>query len=209
LEKEGRSEEKMRTIAVICEYNPFHEGHQYLIERARALYPEEETAIVCVMSGDFVQRGEPAIYDKYSRAERALRGGADLVLELPTPYSCSVAEHFASAAISIICRLGVVDDLAFGSEGKDEEALFVYESLTCHLGIGIAHLCIIKVSVSSFVLSGIDVSGKVFGDIAIKHCSENIRLKVPFCYVTCVNEIGCNFIYCAEEFLTFCVSFDI
>jgi cytidyltransferase-like protein len=123
LEKEGRSEEKMRTIAVICEYNPFHEGHQYLIERARALYPEEETAVVCVMSGDFVQRGEPAIYDKYSRAERALRGGADLVLELPTPYSCSVAEHFASAAISIICRLGVVDDLAFGSEGKDEEAL--------------------------------------------------------------------------------------
>ena len=113
----------MRVIGVICEYNPFHEGHKYLLKQARALYPDEQTAIVCVMSGDFVQRGEPAVYDKYSRAKSALEGGADLVLELPAPYSCSVAEHFAAAGISIMERLGVVDDLCFGSEGKDENTL--------------------------------------------------------------------------------------
>lgn len=108
----------MRTIAVICEYNPFHRGHQYMIEQARALCGGEDTAILCIMSGDFVQRGEPAIYDKYTRAKWALEGGADLVLELPAPFSCSVAEHFAFSAVSIACRLGVVDDLAFGSEAK-------------------------------------------------------------------------------------------
>lgn len=115
--------EKMRVIAVVCEYNPFHEGHKYMLDRARALYAGEDTAILCIMSGDFVQRGEPAVYDKYSRAKMALEGGADLVLELPAPYSCSVAEHFASAAISIIHRLSVVDALAFGSEQKDAETL--------------------------------------------------------------------------------------
>ncbi len=113
----------MRVIAVICEYNPFHEGHQYLLKQARALFEGEQTALVCIMSGDFVQRGEPAVFDKYARAKSALEGGADLVLELPAPYSCSVAEHFAAAGVSIAHRLGVVDELCFGSEGKDEKDL--------------------------------------------------------------------------------------
>lgn len=113
----------MRTIAVVCEYNPFHKGHQYLIQQARARFKGEETRILCLMSGSFVQRGEPAVFDKYKRARMAIKGGADLVLELPAPYSCSVAEHFAAGAISIIHRLGIADVLAFGSEGKKEDVL--------------------------------------------------------------------------------------
>ena len=84
----------MRAIGVICEYNPFHNGHAYHLQRSRALAGEDCT-VICVMSGDFVQRGEPAIYSKFARAEAACLGGADLVVELPLPWSLSSAEGFA------------------------------------------------------------------------------------------------------------------
>ena len=71
----------MKITGIVCEYDPFHNGHAYLIERAK----EESDAVVCVMSGHFTQRGTPAFADKYTRAEAALRAGADLVLELPYP----------------------------------------------------------------------------------------------------------------------------
>ena len=109
-----------RKIAgIVCEYNPFHTGHEYQIKKIREMGYER---IVCVMSGNTVQRGEFAITDKYARAEMALKCGADLVLELPYPYSSSGAEFFAAAAIKILNSAGV-GTLCFGSESADIDAL--------------------------------------------------------------------------------------
>lgn len=105
----------MRTVGIICECNPMHEGHRYLIDRARA---DGADAVIAVMSGCFTQRGEPAILDPQSRARILLLGGADAVLELPFPYAASGADFFASAGVSILDRLGV-DTLWFGSECGD------------------------------------------------------------------------------------------
>ncbi len=112
----------MTAAAVICEYDPFHRGHRLQIEAIRARYGEDCT-VVSLMSGDVVQRGRPAIFPKAIRAEAALRGGADLVLELPAPWSCGSAPHFAAGAVSILSRLGGIDVLCFGITGGDEKAL--------------------------------------------------------------------------------------
>ena len=85
----------MQTVGVICEYNPFHLGHKKQLDAIRAKFGPE-TAIVCLMSGNFVQRGYPAVFDKMHRSEAALRCGADLVLELPVQYALSSAEGFAA-----------------------------------------------------------------------------------------------------------------
>ncbi len=108
-----------KTVGIICEYNPFHSGHRYQIEEMRALGFDR---VVCVMSGNTVQRGEFAITDKYTRAEMAVRGGADLVLELPCPYSASSAEFFALAGVRILESAGV-DAICFGSECGDMDKL--------------------------------------------------------------------------------------
>jgi predicted nucleotidyltransferase len=107
----------MRASGVICEFNPFHNGHAYLLSHMRELVGEDG-CVVCLMSGRFVQRGEASIADPYTRAETALSGGADLVLELPFPWSAGSAEHFAAAGVDILTRLGV-DTLVFGSESGD------------------------------------------------------------------------------------------
>lgn len=112
----------MKTVAVICEYNPFHGGHAYLFTRIREVYGEDAT-VVCIMSGNFTQRGEAAIIPKQARAAVAVEGGADLVLEMPFPYSSSSAERFARAGVHIAHSLGCVDALAFGSETADTELL--------------------------------------------------------------------------------------
>lgn len=113
----------MGTAGIICEYNPFHHGHRHQIEKTRALLGED-TAIVCLMSGNYVQRGEPAIFDKWSRAEAAALGGADLILELPITYAISGAGHFAAGAVKCLHALGCIDYLSFGSECGDVEALW-------------------------------------------------------------------------------------
>ncbi len=106
---------KKRTVGIVCECNPFHAGHEYLIRSARESGAD---VIVCVMSGLFVQRGEAAVADPYLRAEAVIRGGADLVIELPFPYAASGAETFAAAGVDILDRVGV-DELWFGSECGD------------------------------------------------------------------------------------------
>ena len=109
-----------RKIAgIVCEYNPFHTGHEYQIKKIREMGYEK---IVCVMSGNTVQRGELAVADKYARAKMAIDCGADLVLELPYPYSSSGAEFFATAAVKILSSAGV-GTLCFGSESADVDAL--------------------------------------------------------------------------------------
>ncbi|MBR7098515.1 MAG: nucleotidyltransferase family protein [Clostridia bacterium] len=103
----------MRVAGIICECNPLHGGHLYLMEQARA---DGADAVVCVMSGCFTQRGEAAVFDPRTRAEMILaEGGADAVFEFPFPYSAAGAEQFALAGVSILQRLGV-DELWFGSE---------------------------------------------------------------------------------------------
>ena len=103
----------MRIAVIIAEYNPFHNGHAYHIAQTRK---NGATHIAVVMSGDFVQRGDFAIERAHARAEAAVRGGADLVLELPLPWAISSAEGFARGGVSILAATGVVDTLAFGSE---------------------------------------------------------------------------------------------
>lgn len=107
----------MKVTGIIAEYNPFHNGHSYHLERARELSGADY--IIAVMSGNYVQRGAPALLDKYLRCEMALSQGADLVLELPTLYATASAEAFAAGAVALLDLLGVADTLCFGSESGD------------------------------------------------------------------------------------------
>jgi len=117
----------MKTLGIVSEYNPFHNGHRYHIQAAREEFNADN--IVCIMSGSFVQRGEPAMFDKWSRAKMALMNGADLVIELPFVYSCQPAEIFSFGAINILNNLGVIDGICFGSEHGNTEALIQIASL--------------------------------------------------------------------------------
>ena len=108
----------METAGIVAEYNPFHSGHAWHIAETRRRLGGE-AAILCVMSGHWVQRGECALADKWSRAAAALSGGADLVLELPTPWAMASAEAFARGAVSLLAATGVVDALSFGSEAGE------------------------------------------------------------------------------------------
>ncbi|MBR4831018.1 MAG: nucleotidyltransferase [Butyrivibrio sp.] len=107
----------MSTIGIIAEFNPFHNGHSHLIEECKKITGADNCIVI--MSGDFVQRGAPALTDKFTRARMALSCGADLVLELPVYYSTGSAEYFARGAVSILDKIGAVDYLCFGSELGD------------------------------------------------------------------------------------------
>jgi len=111
----------MKISGIICEYNPFHNGHLYHIRETRK---NGATHIAAVMSGNFVQRGDTAYMDKLERARLAVRSGADLVIELPVQYSLSSAEKFAEGAVYLLDSLGVVDEISFGSECGSVEKLF-------------------------------------------------------------------------------------
>ncbi len=111
----------MKVAAVIAEYNPFHTGHQYHLSKTRELTGADY--ILVIMSGNFVQRGAPALFNKHTRTRMALLGGADVVIELPTLYAVSSAEYFAQGAVALARHLGVVDILSFGSESGSLETL--------------------------------------------------------------------------------------
>ncbi len=111
----------MTICAIICEYNPFHNGHAHHIEETRRITNCDY--IISIMSGNYVQRGEPAIMDKWERTRAALKCGSDLVIELPFIYACSSAEYFANAAVDIINKTNVVDFLSFGSDSGDIDFL--------------------------------------------------------------------------------------
>ena len=105
----------MKNVGIICEYNPFHNGHARQLRAVR----EQGGVCVCLMSGNYVQRGEPAIFDKWTRAKAAALCGADLVLELPVTYALRSAEGFAAGGVEILDRMGCIDGLCFGSETYD------------------------------------------------------------------------------------------
>ena len=118
----------MKVVAIITEYNPFHNGHKYQIDKVRELLGED-TAIIAIMSGNYTQRGEIAICDKTERARVAVDCGVNAVLELPFPHSASSAELFAEAGVKIADALGVVDYLAFGVESDGEHSMEVFENM--------------------------------------------------------------------------------
>ena len=107
----------MKTVGLITEYNPFHNGHAYHIEKAKMLTGADR--VIVVMSGDFVQRGAPAVMPKHLRAESALLSGASLIIELPVCFATGSAEYFAQGAISLLNQLGCIDSICFGSECGD------------------------------------------------------------------------------------------
>ena len=111
----------MRVSSIISEYNPFHEGHKYHMKNAKKITNSDYTIVI--MSGDYTQRGTPAIIDKYARTKQALLNGADLVLELPVCFATASAEGFAFGAVSILDKLGMVDSLIFGSECGDIDCI--------------------------------------------------------------------------------------
>lgn len=118
----------MKICAIICEYNPLHNGHVYHITEARKRSGAD--ALVCIMSGNFVQRGECAVMDKYTRAQHAVKAGADAVIELPTAFATSNAELFAKGALHIIASIPAIDTLSFGAECADKRA---FKSATRYL----------------------------------------------------------------------------
>ena len=111
----------MKTVGIIAEYNPFHNGHKYQIQKAKELTGAD--TVIVIMSGSFTQQGNIAVVDKFKRAEMAIKSGADLVIELPTIYAVSSAEMFAYGAVSILDKLNIVDYLVFGIECYDIDIL--------------------------------------------------------------------------------------
>ncbi len=117
----------MKICAIICEYNPFHNGHLYQINQAKRLSAAD--AILCLMSGNFVQRGEAAIMDKHTRAKHAVLAGADIVIELPTVFATSNAELFAKGAVHLLSAIPDVTSLCFGTEMNDKQAFLTAAKL--------------------------------------------------------------------------------
>lgn len=120
----------MRAVGLIVEYNPFHNGHSYHLQQSRKLSGAD--AVVAVMSGHFLQRGEPAMADKWTRTRMALEGGCDLVIELPVAYATQAAEWFAYGAVALLEATGVVDSFCFGTESGRLEPLLLAARLAAH-----------------------------------------------------------------------------
>ena len=117
----------MKVVGIIAEYNPFHNGHKYQIDKIK----KETGADFCIiaMSGNFLQRGVPAICDKFTRAEMALKCGADLVIEIPTLWATASAEYYAHAGVALLASTGVVTHIAFGAETDDLDGLLQVSSI--------------------------------------------------------------------------------
>lgn len=114
-----------KVVGIICECNPFHEGHKRLINAAK----KEGDIIIAIMSGNFVQRGEPAVHDKYSRAKKLLKSGVSMVIELPSEFTLSSAKYFALSSVKILDKLEFVDTLMFGSMLNDVKKLSTFADI--------------------------------------------------------------------------------
>jgi predicted nucleotidyltransferase len=121
----------MQVTGVIVEYNPMHNGHLYHLQESRRT--TEADVLVAVMSGHFLQRGEPAVVNKWARTQMALLQGVDLVLELPVAYSTQSASLFAFGSVAVLNALGIVDALCFGSESGNLESLWALSSLMAEM----------------------------------------------------------------------------
>ena len=174
----------MRICGVVSEYNPFHKGHAYQIEQAKS-HLGEDSAVVCCMSSDFVQRGNAAILPKHLRAKAAVLGGADVVLELPSPYALRSAEGFAQSAVDILLGTGVITDLSFGAEDADAELLHETASLLLehqtvqdtllHLKTGISYAAARERALYARVKEKAEILQKPNNILAVEYCKALIR----------------------------------
>lgn len=176
----------MKIAAIIAEYNPFHRGHLYHIEETRRKTGAD--GILVLMSGCFVQRGEPAVFDKFSRAHMALSAGADVVLELPSVWSCASAEYFAEGAVRLLCGLNCINWLSFGcetdcpdtirklahilSEEPDVYRKTLKEQTASGVSFAAAKAAALKASLNpSFPLSGLDkLLSSPNATLALEYC---------------------------------------
>ena len=117
----------MKILGLIVEYNPFHNGHLYHLQKS--IEKTKATHTIAIMSGNFLQRGEPALFDKYTRAHAAVKNGVDLVIELPTMFACQSAEIFSHGAITTLNSLNCVDSICFGSEEGDVDILYTISKI--------------------------------------------------------------------------------
>lgn len=182
----------MKITGLITEYNPFHLGHEFHINSSKQKTDCDYT--ICIMSGNFVQRGIPAIVDKWSRTKMALLGGVDLVLELPTIYSVSSAEYFAFGAISTLNSLNIVDNICFGSECGDvttlkkiaeilvNEPIEFKKDLKEQLNLGLSFPKARSIAIEKYIKnSNIDNIEHILNSpnniLAIEYCKSLFKLK--------------------------------
>lgn len=183
----------MKITAVIAEYNPFHNGHLYQLQHIKQHLQTD--CIIVVMSGNFTQRGIPAIVDKHTRCKMALENGADLVFELPVYYATGSAEYFARGAVSLLNKLGVVDFLHFGSEcGSIEpllacaniffnEPIIYKEALQANLKQGMSFPIARSHALAGFLAETKNTDTSVFGAKELEQicCSPNNILGIEYC----------------------------
>lgn len=161
----------MKTIGIIAEFNPFHNGHKYLIEKSKEVTGADN--VLVIMSGNYVQRGIPSIIDKYTRANAALENGADVIFELPVVYSTASAELFARASVRFLNKLNCIDYLCFGCESENIEDLQTIANILADEPRDY------KEMLNEYTKSGISfplAREKALKDYVVK---ENIALKVP------------------------------
>lgn len=193
----------MKISAIIAEYNPIHNGHIYHINTTKEKLNSD--GLICVMSGNFMQRGEPSIIDKWQRAKMALLNGIDLVLELPTIYAVSSAEFFAFGAVSLLNNLNVVHNLSFGSEyGSLDSFKHLAKILTAetddykiilknYIKLGLPYYTARNNALSELLNENMDKLLKSSNNIlAIEYCKSIIKLKSSIKPIT-VKRIGDNY----------------
>ena len=179
----------MHVVGIVCEYNPFHLGHLYQLNETRRMLGADAVS-VCVMSGDFVQRGEAAVFDKLARAEAACRSGADLVVELPLPWCLSSAEGFAHGAVSILSALGC-DSLSFGSESAELSALKALADFALdEAAQSRIHALMDADAALSFARAREIAAAEALGDTALLLSGPNDILAVE--YLKAINAMGLN-----------------
>ncbi|MBR0038635.1 MAG: nucleotidyltransferase family protein [Lachnospiraceae bacterium] len=164
-----------KVVGIICECNPFHEGHKRLINAAK----KEGDIIIAIMSGNFVQRGEPAVHDKYSRSKKLLKSGVSMVIELPVEFTLSSAKYFALSSVKILDKLGFVDKLIFGSMINDVEKLSAFADVNIESENNVVVKSMLK-SGSSYSKSLSTVYGKKLSPndiLAVEYISAIKKLK--------------------------------
>ena len=185
----------MSVVGMVCEFNPFHNGHQYLLDTLRR---QGADTIVCAMSGNFVQRGDAAIADKAARAEMAIRCGADVVFEIPTPWAMATAETFARGGVELLAMAGC-DTIAFGSECGEIEPLQAMADVLCddeimlttkrHLDSGVTYAKARQLAAAERLGEKAELLEQPNNTLAVEYLKAVRRLEVDIKYKT-IQRIG-------------------
>lgn len=169
----------MKICGIVAEYNPFHNGHFHHISKTKELLGDN-TAIVCIMSGNYVQRGDLAIYEKYDRAAAAVKSGADLILELPLAASLSSAEGFAFGSVELLDKLGCTTHISFGSEHGDINDILKASTLSYDENIKQELQQNLKLGLS-YAVAMQKATEKIYPDISELFSSPNNTLGIAYC----------------------------